>query len=372
MTEATQKPSIYRIREKSHLETKLFLDEAGTVDIARFDTCKYPIFQKQADMMDSMIWKPEEINLMQDRIDFKTRMEAHEQHIFTANIKGQIAGDSFHGRGIAEALLPIVSDTAVESCVFTIAYFENRIHSRAYTHILRNVFNDASEVFDSMKLIPEITSRAKLVADRADQLIECAARYNMGLHKDKKEVKRRLYLYLVAINALESIQFPFSFACSLNFGQTQRMKGNAAEIQLIANDEAVHVAFSTALIRLLPTDDPEFVEIIQENKEEATALYHAIVAAEKTNCQFVLSKGSMMGMNEDIGLSFIDYCGARYMKAINLEYGFASPKSNPLPWMKAIMNEGDIQKPPQETDLTGYLKGLKADVDNNTFGDFEL
>jgi ribonucleoside-diphosphate reductase beta chain len=237
---------------------------------------------------------------------------------------------------------------------------------------LRNVFNDASEIFDSMKLIPEITTRAKLVADRADELIDCATRYNMGLHKDKKEVKRRLYLYLVAINALEAIQFPFSFACSLNFGQTQRMKGNAAEIQLIANDEAVHVAFSTALIRLLPTDDQDYLDIIRDNKEEATALYHAIIDAEKANCGFVLSKGSMMGMNEQIGLSFIDYCGYRSMKSINLEYALPSPKSNPLPWMKGIMNESDIQKPPQETDLTGYMKGLKADVDENTFGDFEL
>lgn len=372
MTEIIQKPSIYHLRDKSHLDCKLFLDEAGTVDIARFETCKYPIFQKQADMMDSMIWKPEEINLTNDRIDYNTKLEPHEQHIFTANIKSQIAGDSFHGRGLSEALLPIVSDSSVESCIMTISYFENRIHSRAYTHILRNVYNNPSEVFDSMKTIPEITRRAKLVANRADDLIECTNRYHLGLHRDRKEVKRRLYLYLVAINALEAIQFYFSFACSFNFGQTGRMKGNASEIQLIANDEAIHVAWSTALIRLLPQDDPDFVNIIDDTKEEASELYHKIIEVEKTNVEFVLQKGSMMGMNIDIGKNYVDFRAAKSMKSIGLEYKHPSPKTDPLPWMRGYVNEGDIQKPPQESDLTGYIKGLKADTDQDTFKGFEL
>ena len=362
-------PSIFKIREKSSLDCQIFLDDAGTTDIARFDEAKYPIFLKQAELMDSYFWKPTEIHLVQDRIDFNTVLSPHEQHIFTSNLKSQIMGDSLLGRSQAEALLPLISLPEVEGCVNTISYFENRIHSLSYTHILRGVYNNPTEVFNSMKLTPEIVRRVQICTKYCDQLLEATYRYKLG-EKNKKQLKRALYLYLVSVNALEALSFNISFTCTFNYGRNNVMGGAVDINRLIANDESLHVAFTTVLLDLMPKDDPEFIEIFKEANDEACELYYQAALGEISWGQYLFKDGSMMGLNEEIVTLGVHHVAGKRAARIGLEYKGEVVKSNPTPWMRAYMNEEDVQKPPQETAITGYVKATVSDINENSFNEF--
>ena len=373
LNHGVNKGSVFKVRRKSPDECLLFLDDSGTVDICRFDKVKYPIFEKQLELMNSFIWKPTEIQLNKDKTDFNTLLEPHEQFIFTSNLKRQVTIDSIAGRGLSEALLPLVSDSTVEACILCISYFENNIHARAYQHIIRNVYNNPSEQFDGIKDIEEIVRMGDSISKYYNDLIEYTQRYQLGLTTDRKTLKIKLYLFLHALNAMEGLRFYVSFACSFAFGETKRMIGNASEIRLIANDEAVHVAFSTALIRKLPEDDPDYIGIAELTKLECLQIYLDVVQEEKRWIKYLFQHGSMLGLNEIMLEGYLDEVLFKRLRAVKLDtVGLSQSSVRHLPWMNNWLNEENSQPAPQETEITSYVKGATVDVSEQTFADFEF
>ncbi len=366
--------NVLNIRKDNSFNRKMFLDEGGGTDIARFDQAKYDIFLKQDNLMNSYYWKPLEINMVQDRIDYNTKLEPHHKHIFSSNIGSQIMGDSLLGRSQSLALLSICSLSEIENCLNTISFFENQIHSKSYSHILNGIYNNPGELFDSLKYIPEITGRMSITVKYCNELLDCIYRWRAGLHTDVKEIKRRLYLYLVSVNALEGSQFFISFACSFNFGENKQlgMNGTSDINRLIANDESLHLAFNTTILKLLPSDDPDFIEIIAQNREEASSIYNGILHKEVAFSEYLFQHGSMMGMNHDIMCANLYYRGRNNMKRIGLDYDGPIIEQDSMPWLRSYLNEESVQKPPQETDITGYMKNTVIDIDTDSFDDFEL
>jgi ribonucleoside-diphosphate reductase beta chain len=362
--------SVFKVRDKSPADVKIFLDEAGAVDISRSDIVKYPIFKKQAEAMFANFWKPHEIVLTRDNIEFNNELEPHERFIFTSNLKRQIMIDSQQSMALSQALLPITSDAMVKRCINYMEFFEE-LHASAYEHIVRNVYNDPGAVFDEMRTIEPIVSCGKDIARYYDDLIVEVAKYRLG-QTSVSSVKRKLWLCLQSVNALEGLRFFVSFACSFSFGQTGRMIGNASEIQLIAGDELLHVAFTTALLRTLPEDDPEFVEIQRSCHHEVEHIFHETVAQEKAWIDFLFQHGSLIGLNDIILKQYLDWLAAKRMRAIGMTYKNEAPRTNPLPWMNTWLNEGDMQKAPQETEITSYVQDTQADVSADTFAGFQL
>lgn len=370
----TNKRAVFKARDKSHLECKLFLDESGGVDVVRDEVTNYPIFKKQAERMDSFIWKPTEINLQKDKVDFNERLEPHEQFIFTQTLLGNTAMDSLAGRGLAECLLPIVSNSVVEACIFSITYFENRIHAKSYRHIIESMYNDPSKVIDSIRETKAVLSKVKSITRYYDDLIDFTQKYQQGLTHDLYTLKRKLYLFLHALNAMEGIRFYGNFASNFAFAESGRLIGNASILKLIANDEAIHVAFSTALIVRLPADDDVYYRIAEETLEECTGIYMQAVAQEWDWIEYLFQHGSMMGLNASILKSYVSERAYRCMKAVGLgpQYTGEIPLVASLPWMKSYLNEENSQPAPQETEMTSYIKGADVDVTETTFSDFEL
>lgn len=367
------KSKVFDFRVKPASQCLLFLDDSGTVDISRFDQSKYPIFEKQLEMMNSFIWKPTEINMTKDKVDFHTLLEPAEQFIFTSNLKRQVTVDSLAGRGLSRALLPIVSDSMVESCILCISYFENSIHARSYQHIIQNIYNNPSEEFDNIKDIEPIVRMGQSITVYYDNLVDCVEKYNQGLIKDKKTVKYHLWLFLHMLNAMEGLRFYLSFSCSFAFGETKRMIGNASAIRLIANDESLHVAFSTALIRKLPSDDPDYIEIAKATRDECKYIYACVRKEEFEWLDFLFHKGSMNGMNKTMGGAYLDERYFKQLRSVQLDDPDTPIiRATPLPWMKHWLNEEDSQPAPQETEITSYIKGATVDVSEGTFADFDL
>ena len=355
---------ILKKNKKSHLNKKMFLDEE--VDIQRFDILKYPAMDKITDKQLGFFWRPEEVDISKDKKDFENLTE-HEQHIFTSNLKRQILLDSVQGRAPNIAFLPIASLPEIENWIETWSFSET-IHSRSYTHIIRNIYPNPSLVFDSLLDIKEIIECGNDIAKYYDDLISCNNK-NTDINKHK----RALWMCMNSANALEGIRFYVSFACSWAFAELKKMEGNAKIIKLIARDENVHLASTTTMLKNMVKEDKEMEKISIEMKEEVTDLFVNVIEQEKEWAKFLFKDGSMIGLNEKLLGDYIEWIGAKRMRAIGLECPFTVSKLNPLPWTEKWIGGGNVQVAPQETEITSYVVGgVKQDVDENTLSGLSL
>lgn len=351
----------------NHDQTKqpMFFGEAPSV--ARYDVNKYPFFDKLTEKQLSFFWRPEEVDLSTDRGQFKNLPE-HEKHIFTSNLKYQILLDSVQGRSPNLAFLPIVSLPELETWIETWSFSET-IHSRSYTHIIRNIYNDPSEVFDNIVNNSEIIKRAVSVTELYDDLINVCER-NSSMYDKKK----KLYLCMMSVNILEAIRFYVSFACSFAFAERAVMEGNAKIIKLIARDEALHLSGTQFAINTLRSgvDDPEFKRIADGSATECVDLFVQAAEQEKDWARYLFKDGSMIGLNTEIVCHYIEYITNVRMKAVGLPEAFEK-RQNPLPWMNHWLISDNVQVAPQEAEISSYLTGaVDAAMDGDEFDDFDL
>lgn len=361
--------SIFNVNSFDSTKQQCFFGEP--VNIARYDKQRYSIFEKLTEKQLGFFWRPEEIDLSRDGKDFKGLNE-HEKHIFTSNLKRQILLDSVQGRAPSMAFLGICSLPELETWIQTWAFFET-IHSRSYTHIIRNVYADPSKVFDEMLDIQEIVDCAKDISKYYDDLIifnNSVADRGYIDEQAKYEHKKYLWMCLNAVNVLEGVRFYVSFACSWAFAEVKKMEGNAKTIKLIARDENIHLASTQNLIKILPKEDADFARIQAETRDECIAMFYNVADQEKQWARYLFQDGSMIGLNEQLLCEYVDHITAKRMGAIGLN-GKAGP--NPLPWTMKWISGSDVQVAPQETEISSYIVGgIKQDITEDTFKGFSL
>jgi len=367
--------------KKKHTEALMFLDPSGPVTLQRYETLKYRQFDKLTDKQLGFFWRPEEVDVLRDAKDFK-ELTPFEQHIFTSNLKRQILLDSVQGRSPSMALQPFVSIPELETWISTWTFNET-IHSRSYTHIIRNVYSNPSEIFDGLMDIEEIANCARDISRYYDDVISYGGYYNLlgaGTHTingqqlviDTYELKKKLWLAINSVNALEGIRFYVSFACSWAFAELKKMEGNAKIIKLICRDENVHLGSTQMLIKLLPGDDADFARIREETRAECEAMFLQAAQQEKAWAEYLFKDGSMIGLNKQLLCDYVDWLTCKRMTAVGLNCGI-KPGSNPLPWTAKWIAGADVQVAPQETEISSYvIGGTRQDVDTDTFKGFSL
>jgi len=365
--------TVFDANDKSdHTKSLAFLDPNGGVSIQRYDTLKYKQFDKLTDKQLGFFWRPEEVDILRDAKDFKD-LTANEQHIFTSNLKRQILLDSVQGRAPAVAFGPICSLPELETWITTWTFSET-IHSRSYTHIIRNVYANPSKIFDELMDIQEIVDCAGDITALYDKLIEMNNFYADKEHPGFAlyEHKKALWLALMSVNILEGVRFYVSFACSWAFAELKKMEGNAKIIKLIARDENLHLAGTQTLLKLLPKDDPAFEKIEIECRDEAIKLFDDAVNQEKAWAKYLFKDGSMIGLNYQLLAEYVEFIANKRMQAIGLGAVYPT-KNNPLPWTQKWIAGADVQVAPQQTQISSYvIGGTKQDVDSNSFSGFSL
>jgi len=351
----------------------------------RYDEYKYPDFDKLTQTQLGYFWRPEEVSLQKDRADYKT-LNSQQKHIYTANLKYQILLDSVQGRGPGMAFSPYCSLPEWEGCMGVWEFME-QIHSRSYTHIIKNVYADPSEVFDTVLDDDKILARARSVCKAYNDFLHEANEWAAGnmwqhnldgvpaAHAALREVKRKLYLAVANVNILEGIRFYVSFACSFAFGELKLMEGSAKIISLIARDESQHLVLTQKILKKWAEgDDPVMQEIAEEEKETVKQMFISAVQEEKDWANYLFSRGSMIGLNERLLSHYVEYIANRRMKAIGIKPVFDVPMStNPLPWTEHWLNSKGQQNAPQETEIESYvIGGIKQDVEAKSFAGFSL
>ena len=353
--------------------------------VQRYDSYKYPTFDRLTQQQLGYFWRPEEVSLQKDRADY-TQLTDHQKHIFTSNLKYQIMLDSVQGRAPAMAFLPYCSLPELESCM-TVWGFMEMIHSRSYTHIIKNVYSNPTEVFDTILKDENILSRAKSVTKSYDEFIRQAQEWGSGcMWKESskgspsaewclKDLKRNLYRAVANVNILEGIRFYVSFACSFAFGENKLMEGSAKILSLIARDESQHLVLTQTILKnWAKGDDPDMKQIISEEKENIVQMFRQCVDEEKAWAEYLFKDGSMIGLNDRLLFNYVEWIANRRMKAIDLEPIYNQPlRNNPLPWTEHWLNSKGQQNAPQETEIESYVVGgIKQDVKEDTFAGFKL
>jgi ribonucleoside-diphosphate reductase beta chain len=353
--------------------------------IQRYDSYKYPVFDKLTQQQLGFFWRPEEISLQKDRSDYLT-LRPEQKHMYTSNLKYQIMLDSVQGRAPGMAFIPYCSLPELEACM-TVWGFMEMIHSRSYTYIIKNIYSDPSEVFDTILNNDKILERASSVTGTYDDFINSAQQYgssNLWVHaqegaggarEERLELKRKLYRAVANVNILEGIRFYVSFACSFAFGELKLMEGSAKIISLIARDENQHLVITQNILnKWREGDDPEMQQIAGEEEGWVRSAFKNCVNEEKRWAEYLFKDGSMIGLNDKLLWNYVEWIANRRMKAIGLKPEYDIPaKNNPLPWTDHWLNSKSVQVAPQETEISSYVVGgIKQDIKNDTFSGFQL
>lgn len=352
----------YNLKHRTdYLSRKMFLDPEGPVTIQRFEEVKYPKIAKFEQEARGFFWVPEEISLTKDAADFKEASDT-VRHIFTSNLLRQTALDSLQGRGPAQVFTPCISIPEVEALMYNWSFFETNIHSRSYSHIIRNIYNVPKEEFNKIHDTKEIVDMASSIGLYYDRLHMINCRKELLEEFDEFEHIKAIWLALNASYGLEAFRFMVSFATSLAMVENRIFIGNGNIIQLILQDEILHKDWTAWMINQVVKEDPRFARAKQECEAEVQAMYQDVIREEKAWADYLFKKGPVIGLNANILKDFVDYTAVNALKEIGLRYWNPAPKTTPIPWFNKHVNTSNKQTALQENESTNYVIGVMSDT----------
>lgn len=353
---------LINLKEVDHTKEPIFFGEE--LNLERYDRFRYPNYFEMFRNQIRAFWTPEEVDVTKDKLEYKTLTD-HEKFIFTSNLKYQILLDSVQARGIPH-LTENLSNPEVEAFCSWWAAFE-QLHSYSYTHVIKNVYSNPSEIFDNILNNDKIINRTVSVTKHYDSII------NSIPDESIEDKRKKLLLTLVSINILEGVRFYVSFACSFAFAENGKMEGNAKIIKFIARDEMLHLGFTQHLLRTLKTKKEEgFVDTWKELEPTIIQMYKDAAKEEMDWADYLFEGGSMLGLNAEILQKYMRFLVNDRMKAIGLEGVFEKTK-NPIPWINTWLSNDAAQPAPQETEITSYNVGaIKSDLGQSDFSDFDF
>ena len=346
--------------QTDYLNRKMFLDPAGPVTIQRFEEVKYKKIADFETTARGFFWVPEEISLTKDAQDFKDATDA-VKHIFTSNLLRQTALDSLQGRGPSQIFTPVVSLPELEALVYNWTFFETNIHSRSYSHIIRNIYNVPKEVFNTIHDTKEIVDMASSIGRYYDRLHQINCRKELGEEVPEQEHIQAIWLALHASYALEAFRFMVSFATSLAMVENKIFIGNGNIISLILQDELLHKGWTAYLINQVIKDDARFAQAEQDCEQEVLEIYKDVIAEEKAWADYLFKLGPVIGLNANILRDFVDYTAADALKQIGIKYWNPAPKTTPIPWFNKHSDTSKKQTALQENESTNYVIGVMSD-----------
>jgi len=352
----------YNLKTKTdYLNRKMFLDPAGPVTIQRFEEVKYKKIADFETTARGFFWVPEEISLTKDASDFKDASDT-VRHIFTSNLLRQTALDSLQGRGPSQIFVPVVSLPELESLVYNWTFFETNIHSRSYSHIIRNIYNVPKDVFNTIHDTEEIVNMASSVGKYYDRLHVANCNKEAGLYVEEDYHIKSIWLALHASYALEAFRFMVSFATSLAMVENKIFIGNGNIISLILQDELLHKGWTAYLINQVVKEDPRFARVAEETRDEVYQIYMDVIREEKAWADYLFKFGPVIGLNAQILKDFVDYTATGALKEIGIKYLEPAPKSTPIPWFNKHVDTSKKQTALQENESTNYVIGVMSDT----------
>lgn len=348
-------------KETNYLKRTMFLDAAGPVTVQRFEEYRYPKIANFELTQRGFFWVPEEITLTRDANDFKEASDT-VRHIFTSNLLRQTALDSIQGRAPSQIFGPVVSLPELESLVTIWGMFETNLHSKSYSHIIRNIYNVPKDVFNTIHDTKEIVSMAASVGKHYDALHILNCQKEIGIKVSEKEHIKAIWLALHASYALEAFRFMVSFATSLAMVENRIFMGNGNIISLILQDELLHKDWTAYIINQVIKDDSRFAEIKEECAEEVYEIYNDVIQEEKDWAGYLFSKGPVIGLNANILRDFVDFTAVAALKEIGIKYRSPAPKATPIPWFSKHVNTSNKQTALQESESTNYVIGILSET----------
>jgi ribonucleoside-diphosphate reductase beta chain len=274
----------------------------------------------------------------------------------------QTALDSLQGRAPSQVFTPVVSLPELEALIYNWTFFETNIHSKSYSHIIRNIYNVPKDVFNTIHDTQQIIDMASSVGDYYDKLHElnCFKEINPKTVSETSHIKA-IWMALHASYALEAFRFMVSFATSLAMVENKIFIGNGNIISLILQDEILHKGWTAFIINQVIKEDSRFAAIKQECEAEVYQLYVDVIREEKDWAEYLFNKGPVIGLNANVLKDFVDYTAVAALKEIGIKYQSNAPRSTPIPWFNKHVDTSKKQTALQENESTNYVIGVMSD-----------
>lgn len=370
--------TVFNQKDTDLMNQPIFLGE--NLNVARFDQMKYRFLDKASVTQISQFWVPEEKDVSKDKHDFEEKLNDGQRYIFMANLKYQTLLDSIQERAPSLAFGALISLPELEGFVAAWEFME-MIHSRSYTHILRNVVADPDEIFSNIVMDESIIKRATSLSGAYDELIELNMLYTLygygevDLPREQGKLtitptmlRRAIIKALATVNALEGVRFQTSFITSYAFTEKlQAMRGSVNIIQLINRDETVHRKTIGDVLKVIGAgrEGKEWQDDFNAMIPVMEEVYRETFQQECDWADHLFSEGRHIpGLTAPMIKDYLKMVVNHTMQGSGVKGIFDVNFPHPLPWVSKYMYSGNVQAAPQETEINAYLLGkVDSEID---------
>ena len=278
-------------------------------------------------------------------------MSPTDLEVFKRNLLFQTVADSLVPQALEAAITDSCSDP---NWLATIMWWSatELIHSASYSHILRGLFDDPSQIFDEIVQHRPIIERFMPFIDA----YEDAADSDDGI---------KTLTALTQSLCLEGIAFFISFAVSYSLADKyqQAFSGTRKIIQLIQFDEQIHTQIGARLLRLT-IDNPDEASLDQHQVDEfvKTKLYGIIdqyIQSEYDYLEYIVASGlkAKMLLDKENSRNFVNWRASVVLKLLRLpipdKYQY-DPQNEMIMWFKVASKPENAAGALQETDNANY------------------
>jgi len=341
MSGLDSKKTVFNVNNKGYESGQypLFLGESlGFTDTINQP---YPILDTLYQRQVGQLWNELEVDLTQDRQDM-INADPKVVDLMVKTIMYQMLADSIASRSITGVLLDYVTNSDLEALYNVIAFFES-IHARTYSHIVKQTFVDPNKALQEGYANTQVIKRGDSFKTAFDNLI--------NVEYGSEETEELLYVALVALYILESLNFMASFAITFGVAETGIFQGTSQLVKLICRDEMLHGLAGAEVLKIEFKNKPHLLAKLRPLFQ--TMLDDAI-KAEDDWTDYLFSEGrACVGITAPLIKEQVRYLARPVAETLGLE--LTAPDTAPLSFMQDYIDSSKVQVAAQELQLTSYL-----------------
>ncbi|KAK7037732.1 Ribonucleotide-diphosphate reductase (RNR), small subunit [Paramarasmius palmivorus] len=261
---------------------------------------------------EASFWTAEEVDLSQDIVDWKTRLNDNEKHFISHVLAFFAASDGIVNENLVSRFCNEIQISEAR-CFYGFQIMMENIHSEVYSLLIHTLIQEPYEqnrLFNAVRTLPCIRQKA-----------EWAMRW---INDSTSPFGERL----VAFAAVEGIFFSGSFAAVFWLKTRGILPGLCFSNELISRDEGLHTDFACLLFSLL-AEKPSSYRVQQIIRDAVTV--------EQAFLRDALPV-SLIGMNADSMCRYIEFVADRLLVELNQPKIYHA--SNPFDFMDMISLQG--------------------------------
>jgi len=362
--------SIFNLEKSDYSKPLLFMGQQSGL----FDTINkhYPTIWDNYKTMKSLDWDPNEFDYTSCNQDFK-QCPRSVSEMMIKTLAWQWEADSVASKSVAPVLAPFITSSELWAAWLEISKNEV-VHAATYSEIVRSSFDDPNLILDEILRVEQAHHRLTTITKVFADAYEASHKYAIGEIPNNQETYNKVFMMVVALLALERIQFMSSFAITFAITDTGWFQPIGKAVQKIAQEELeVHAELDMEVLRIeMKTERGQIA--YQQCKPMIENLLQELVEGELEWNKYIFSEGrELPGLHSDRLDQWTLYNAKPVYNFLNIKTDkFKFPRDNPLKFMEKWLNMNKTQASPQEQDIAAYKIGIMRRNDDGKIFDVDF